>query len=216
MNFMFLRCSEKNEGFQIKKDQIILLSITVVVVIALAVLFAFPTPRSYITGVPIHFRTLDKNSTRYDVIKLYGDPIGTTPSGELELYTAEFLNVKGHIAVDYFENTDHVFSVQFSIRSSDYDTVADYERAVKKTCRYFDSVLSRIPKEEGLLGGNTWHNEAAYTAYAFFDSNIFYDEQGAHFVEEEEKITVFQFNTYTEKMKQESEDTKQKLEDLFW
>ena len=214
---MFLRCNEeKSEGIQIKREQIIILSITVAAIIALAVFFAFPTPRSYIRGVPIHFRTLDKNSTRYDVIKLYGDPIGITPSGGLELYTAEFLNVKGHIAVDYFENTDHVFSVQFSIRSSDYDTVADYERAVKKTCRYFNSVLSRIPKEEGLLGGNTWHNEAAYTAYAFFDSNIFYDEQGAHFVEEEEKITVFQFNTYTEKMKQESEDTKQKLEDLFW
>ena len=197
-----------------KKDKIIILSAVVVMVVILAVFFMFPTLRSYITGVPVHFSTLDKNSTRADIIELYGKSIGTTPSG-LELYAAEFLNVKGHITVEYFENTDHVFMVQLAIRSSDYDTVADYEHAVKKTCQYFNSVLSRLPKEDGALGGTAWQNEAAYTAYVFFDSNIFYDEQGAHYTDEE-KITVFQFNTYTEEMKQEADDMNQKLEDLLW
>ena len=47
-------------------------------------------------------------------------------------------------------------------------------------------------------------------SYILVDIN---NEFARVFVEEEEKITVFQFNTYTEEMKQESEDVKQKLID---
>lgn len=196
-----------------KINRIIFISIIAILVVLLAIFLISPTLRSFITGIPVHFSTLDQNSTRTDIVAIYGESIGTTPSG-LELYTAEFLDVKGHISVTYIKNTDQVFIVQFAIRSSDYATIAEYEDAVQKTHQYFDLVLFRLPKETGALGGDSWSKDSARIAYTTFASNIYHDETGTYYTTEEQ-IEVFQFNTYTDEMAQDAEDILKDFEDLL-
>lgn len=180
------------------KKVIIPVAIALVVVMIISV-FLFPTPRSYITGVPVHFEGIDVDSTRDDLIKLYGDPIAKTEGG-LELFEAKFLNVKGHITVQYVENSDKVYTVQFAIRSSDFDNIKKYQSAVDKTYDYFKLVLSRYYNEKGEDGGSLWLNEPDYAGYVVYESSFYFDKEGSHSTVTE-LITVFQYYSLKDELK---------------
>ena len=186
------------EYIQKNKKVIIPVAIAVVVVMILSI-FLFPTPRSYITGVPVHFEGINTESTRDDLIKLYGKPIAKTETG-LELFEAEFLNVKGHITVQYVEDSDRVYTIQFSIRSSDFGSIAKYQSAVDKTYDYFNLVLWRYYNEKGGDGGKLWLNESDHAGYLIYESNVYFDEDGPHSTLTE-LITVFQYYSLAEEIK---------------
>lgn len=182
------------------KRNIIIISVVLGVVLLVSLFFIIPTTRSYVTGVPVHFNNLGPDSTRDDIIDLYGEPIGTTKIGGFELYEAKFLNVKGHIVVQYAENSDKVYTVQFAIRSSDFKSYDQYKNAVKKTRDYFDAVLARCVTEDGKDGGKLWLNESKYAGYLVFGSNYYYDLEGPQYTLSE-GITVFQYYTLKDEIK---------------
>ena len=185
-----------------KKKIIIIVCITIALSVLIGILFS-PIIQSYITGVPVHFRLIDANSDRNDVVKMYGEKIGETPDG-LELYKAKFLGIEGYINVDYFEDSDHVFMIQFALRSGDYTRYEDFEKAVDKTYRYFSHVLRNMPTTEPAFedGRGGWKDLDAYVAYKVFNMNTMSDETGSHYIPNE-TITVFQFNTWTDDMEDE-------------
>ena len=180
------------------KNTIVMISIIATLVIVFSALMMIPITRSYITGVPLHFEGLDKVSTRADITKLYGESTGKTLGGN-ELYDASFLDVSGHVMVQYFDNSDRVLLVHFIIRAADYESLSSYESDVEKTQDYFNKVLSRLPKTEAKLpGGVCWKNAKEHINYDMYETAFYYDESGEHF-DGDGKVTVFQFNnTYSE------------------
>jgi hypothetical protein len=184
-----------------KKKIIIIVFITIASLV-LTGIFS-PVIQSYITGVPVHFRLIDANSDRNDIVKMYGEKIGKTPKG-LELYKAKFLGIEGYINVDYFEDSDQVFLIQFSLRSGDYTQYEDFEKDVEKTYRYFSRVLRNMPTMESVFedGRGGWKDLNAHMAYNVYNVNTVYDETGSHYIPDE-TITVFQFNTWTDDMEKD-------------
>ena len=169
------------------------MAIIVITIFLITGFFINPISLSYLTGVPIHFNGLDKDSTREDVIDTYGESVGTTPHGN-ELYEAEFLSVRGQIWVQYFENTDRVFLIHFVIKSIDYDSYDDYMRDANKTRTYFENVLLRMKKSHGKLKNSIhWENDDECIVFDVYESNVYYDENGSHFLEDG-NVTIFQFN----------------------
>ena len=185
-----------------KKKIIIIVCITIALSVLIGILFS-PIIRSYITEVPVHFRLIDANSDRNDVVKMYGEKIGETPKG-LELYKAKFLGIEGYINVDYFEDSDQVFIIQFALRSGDYTQYEDFEKDVEKTYRYFSHVLRNMPTTDSAFedGGGGWEDLNAHIAYKVYNVNTMYDETGSHYIPDE-TITVFQFNTWTDDMEKD-------------
>ena len=185
-----------------KKKIIIIVCITIALSVLIGMLFS-PIIRSYITEVPVHFRLIDANSDRNDVVKMYGEKIGETPNG-LELYKAKFLGIEGYINVDYFEDSDQVFIIQFILRSGDYTQYEDFEKDVEKTYRYFSHVLRNMPTTDSAFedGRGGWKDLNTHIAYAVYNVNTMYDETGSHYIPDE-TITVFQFNTWTDDMEKD-------------
>lgn len=191
-------------GGSMKRKIITIVCICVtVILIILSSLLLSPTIRSYITGVPVHFKLIEANSNRCDVEEMYGEKLGNTPNG-LELYKAKFLGVEGYIYVDYFEESDRVSIVQFVLRSDDYESYEDFENDVDKTYKYFSNVLRDMPKTDPIFedGRGGWKDIDHYVAYTVYNVNTFYDETGTHYIPDE-TITVFQFNTWTDDMSED-------------
>ena len=182
-----------------KKKIIIIVCITIALSILVGILFS-PVTRSYFTGVPVHFRLIDANSDRNDVVKMYGEKISETPNG-LELYKAKFLGIEGYINVEYFDDSDQVFVIQFVLRSGDYAQYEDFEKDIEKTYRYFSHVLRNMPTTDSTFEDDRgcWKDLNAHIAYNVYNVNTVYDETGSHYIPDE-TITVFQFNTWSDDM----------------
>ena len=98
---------------------------------------------------PEHFKGLNKDTTREDILSIYGEPDETVeyvyPEGQFyDVYNVEYLEVNGEIQVHYFDNTDNVYRVQFMINSVNFDNPKDYEKAVKKTNKYFERACKNM------------------------------------------------------------------------
>ena len=182
-----------------KKEFTVFLSVIIVLSLLMGVLSS-SVIRSYITGVPVHFRLIDANSYRSDVVKMYGKKIAETPKG-VEIYKAKFLGIEGDVYVEYYEDSDQVYLVQFVLRSGNYANYEDFEKDVEKTYKYFSTVLRKMPKSEPLYEGDRgdWADLDTHRAYCVYDVNTVRDETGSHFLTDE-IATAFQFNTWTEEM----------------
>ena len=98
---------------------------------------------------PEHFKGLNKDTIREDILSIYGEPYETVeyiyPEGQFyDVYNVEYLGVNGEIQVHYFDNTDSVYSVRFIINSIDFDSQNDYEKAVEKTNKYFERACKNM------------------------------------------------------------------------
>lgn len=98
---------------------------------------------------PEHFKGLNKDTTREDILSIYGEPYETVeyiyPEGQFyDVYNVEYLGVNGEIQVHYFDNTDNVYRVEFMINSVNFDNPKDYEKAVKKTNKYFEHACKNM------------------------------------------------------------------------
>ena len=98
---------------------------------------------------PEHFKGLNKDTTREDILSIYGEPDETVeyiyPEGQFyDVYNVEYLGVNGEIQVHYFDNTDNVYRVEFMINSVNFDNPKDYEKAVKKTNKYFERACKNM------------------------------------------------------------------------
>lgn len=98
---------------------------------------------------PEHFKGLNKDTTREDILSIYGEPDETVeyiyPEGQFyDVYNVEYLGVNGQIQVHYFDNTDNVYRVEFMINSVNFDNPKDYEKAVKKTNKYFERACKNM------------------------------------------------------------------------
>jgi len=182
------------------KKKFIIIGISVVILLSVLMPFLFsPIARSYITGIPIHFRLLDANSNKNDIVTMYGEKLGDVPNGVFELYQAEFLGINGYINVMYFENSEQVYLVRFVLRSGDYDTYEDFKKDVDKTYSYFEKVLFRLLKEKSSFedARDGWSDKDNRVAYKVYNVNEFYDKNGGYYIPDE-TITVFQFNIWTD------------------
>ena len=102
---------------------------------------------------PEHFKGLNKDTKREDLLAIYGEPDETIeyvyPEGQFyDVYNAEYLGVNGKIQVRYFDNTDSVYSVQFIINSIDFDSQKDYEKAVEKTNKHFEQACKNMSRTD--------------------------------------------------------------------
>ncbi len=191
---------------------------TVAVVISILLLaVAWPLIGSYLLGKPLHFIELDRYSTRDDIYRWLGEPDEQEeylyPNGSYyDVYKTKILGVPGEISVDYFEGTDDVFVVQFTVNSVDFKSQAAYERATARTRLYFESVLSRWQKNDHSDDEDfsiSWVNRDRHIAYTIYDSKI-YDKNF-----NESDGMIFQFNTWTEEMDQKEEELVKDIRDLY-
>ncbi len=95
-------------------------------------------------ATPVHFKGLDFSSTHSDIEELYGKPKST--NGSSDFYDAEFLGVEGSLKVLYLDDRNNVYTVSFTIDSKDFESKKEYEKAVHKTQKYFDYILSDYQK----------------------------------------------------------------------
>ncbi len=108
---------------------------------------------SFISNIKLtqieHFKGLNKDTTREDILSIYGEPDETVeyiyPEGQFyDVYNVEYLGVNGEIQVRYLDDTDNVYCVEFIINSIDFDNPKDYEKAVKKTNKYFERACKNM------------------------------------------------------------------------
>ena len=167
--------------------------------LSLIVFAQFLLPRQ-----PVHFKGLDYYSTRRDTISLYGEPDEIKefiyPKGRFyDSYEKTFLGVKGELKVEYFDNTEYISNIQFVIDSKDYNSISEYQKAVKKTYKYFNrnlpSNLKTVHSKENDIS-IFWSFDKYGYAYGIYNTEIIPD---SGFISSDDDISegmVFQFNTY--------------------
>lgn len=152
---------------------------------------------------PIHFKGLDYSTTRDDIEMLYGEPDEVKefiyPQGEFyDVYEAEFLGIKGELLFTYFNDSDNLFMARFIIDSNDFESYKEYEKAVTKTYRYFNKVLSQHERRNISDGDGisvSWARNEDMYAYSMYDTQR--SELGISV--DPRDCTVFQFNKYLTK-----------------
>ncbi len=103
---------------------------------------------------PEHFKGLNKDTTREDILSIYGEPDETVeyiyPEGQFyDVYNVEYLGVNGEIQVRYFgDDTENVYCVEFIINSIDFDSPKDYQNAVKKTNDHFERACENMSRND--------------------------------------------------------------------
>ncbi|MBQ4052324.1 MAG: hypothetical protein IJD09_01590 [Clostridia bacterium] len=149
---------------------------------------------------PVHFKGLDYSTMRSDIQELYGEPDEIKefiyPAGEFyDVYKAEFLGIKGDLEFRYFDGGDDLFCAQFIIDSKDFESYAEYEKAVNKTYKYFNRVLSGYQiwdrsDDEGI--NISWEKSANKYAYSVYNTQT----SDTGFTDDFRDCTIFQFNKY--------------------
>ena len=103
---------------------------------------------------PEHFKGLNKDTTREDILSIYGEPDETVeyiyPAGQFyDVYSVEYLGVNGEIQVRYFDDdTENVYCVEFIINSIGFDSPKDYRNAVKKTTEHFERACENMSRND--------------------------------------------------------------------
>ena len=123
---------------------------------------------------PKHFKGLDKDTTREDILSIYGEPDETIeyiyPAGHFyDVYKVEYLGISGEINVRYFnDNPDNVYCVQFIINSIDFDNPNEYEKAVQKTTEHFEQACKNMTKSDFST------NDKISISYADIEKEVYY------------------------------------------
>ena len=112
-----------------------------------------------------------------------------------DVYKAEFLGIKGELEFEYFDGGDDLFSAQFIIDSKDFELYGEYEKAVNKTYKYFNKVLSDYQiwdtsDDEGI--NISWTRSTDKYAYSMYNTQT----SDTGFTDDLSDCTVFQFNKY--------------------
>lgn len=149
---------------------------------------------------PIHFRHLDFSTTRSDVENYYGEPDETRefvyPNGKFyEVYEAEYLGVEGELEFTYLENSEELYVAQFIVYSNDFASYEDYEKAVDKTYKYFNMVLSGYQKYSTNVKDNIntyWSRDEDDYIYSMYESQKITDG----LTDYSGDCTIFQFNKF--------------------
>lgn len=149
---------------------------------------------------PVHFKGLDYSTMRSDIVELYGEPDEIRefiyPDGKFyDVYKAEFLGIKGELEFRYFDGGDDLFSAQFIIDSKDFESYEEYEKAVNKTYKYFNKVLSDYQiwdTSDDERISISWARSTDKYAYSMYNTQT----SDTGFTDDLSDCTVFQFNKY--------------------
>ncbi len=116
-----------------KKTKIIVLITYILAFLSVCImLFSIPS-------TPIHFKNINKNTTRDDVIKMYGEADYCEYANHYyyEYYDAEILDVSGTLAFKYQKDDKKLYHVVWFFNENDFKSRQEYNNAVNKTLKHF-------------------------------------------------------------------------------
>lgn len=173
----------------------LLIAIIVVSVVGTAAGICLPR----IFNKPVHFRELDSQTTQSDIVSIYGEPDRTNSFENMFIYTydAEFLGIKGKLEFTGFDNTKALSVARFIVYYDDFESFEEYEKAIIKTHKHFNRVLSEYQSENSSDKTKVdicWYRNDGICIYKIYTSQ----KSDTYSMDDLRECAVFQFNNYSD------------------